>query len=117
MQLRIAQAARQYGIARSTLYRAIHDGRLSATRAGDGTHRIDSAELSRLWGDAPSAPGAQSDDAQLLEEVQALRVELRELRGEVREIRALPPPQASVTQASRQVLARWLERMARRLSV
>jgi excisionase family DNA binding protein len=44
-----SEAARQAGISRSTLYRAIRSGRLSATTDTQGKPRIDAAELSRLY--------------------------------------------------------------------
>jgi len=42
-------AARRAGISRSTLYRALQKGTLSASRGADGKKRIDVAELARVF--------------------------------------------------------------------
>lgn len=69
-QLSIGQAARLTGKSKSTVSRAIKNGRLSATRDGD-RYMIDPAELSRVFdfksGAQPLATGAQpvpQNDAQ-----------------------------------------------------
>jgi excisionase family DNA binding protein len=46
--LTLATAAEQAGTAKSTIFRWIKAGRLSATRADDGTFRIDPSELQRV---------------------------------------------------------------------
>jgi excisionase family DNA binding protein len=52
--LSISEAARAWGIGRSTLQRAIKEGRLSAANRADGSKGIDTAELLRVFGEACS---------------------------------------------------------------
>ncbi len=47
--LRLSEAAEQVGVSKSTLFRAIRAGRLSATRADDRLFLIDAAELFRVY--------------------------------------------------------------------
>lgn len=59
-QLTLGQAAKQVGKSKSTLTRAIQNGKLSAQRQDDNSYGIDPAELFRVW----PATGAQlGDDA------------------------------------------------------
>jgi excisionase family DNA binding protein len=120
MQLTITEAARRYGVARSTLYRAIHQGRISATVAGDGTQRLDLAELIRLWGEPPGGTPTQRDtqaEAEVVVVLRELQDEIQALRHQVEALRALPAPaEPSVGQALRRVLASALTRLANRLS-
>ncbi len=51
----ISEAARTWRIARSTLQRALQEGKLSATTRADGSKGIDTAELIRVFGEAPGA--------------------------------------------------------------
>ena len=53
--IRISEAARTWRMARSTLQRAIREGTLSATIRADGSRGIDTAELIRVFGEAPVA--------------------------------------------------------------
>ena len=47
--LTLGEAARQVTVTKSTLHRAIHDGRLSANRDDQGYYQIDPAELFRVF--------------------------------------------------------------------
>src|SRR3954471_23489692 len=47
--LRLPDAARQVGLHRSSLFRAIRSGRLSATRTEGGDFLIDASELFRVY--------------------------------------------------------------------
>src|SRR4051812_28686885 len=47
--LRLSEAAEQVGVSKSTLFRAVRAGRLSATRADDGLFLIDAAELFQAY--------------------------------------------------------------------
>src|SRR5215208_6546650 len=47
--LSLREAAEAVGVSKSTLFRAIRAGRVSATRDGDGQFRIDPAELFRVY--------------------------------------------------------------------
>ena len=46
------QAARAAGVSRTTIWRAIKDGRLSYEKAADGSFQIDLSELARVFPDA-----------------------------------------------------------------
>ena len=62
MSYSLGQAAKAAGKAKSTILRAVRTGRVSASKAEDGTYRIDPAELHRVF-DAPVAAPVQSNDA------------------------------------------------------
>ena len=47
MQFTLGEAARQCGVAKGTISKAIKTGKLSATRREDGSWSIDNAELAR----------------------------------------------------------------------
>jgi hypothetical protein len=63
----LREAARQAGVAKSTIHRAILRGRLSAARTADGGYAIDASELFRLYPPRSSAlrspNGVQGHDA------------------------------------------------------
>ena len=87
--LSIQQAAKQIGIDRTTLYRHIKQGLVSATTAADGSRQIDTSELLRAYGDKlqkpRSAPGSATD-ARTKEHpgnATALQMELAGLRAQV----------------------------------
>ena len=85
----IAQAARTAGVARSTIYSHLRSGKLSATRTPTGERRIDTSELTRVYG--PVGPTTQSDvvsstplDVAILQtRIEALEAQNRLLRDEV----------------------------------
>ena len=85
----IAQAARTVGVARSTIYSHLRSGKLSATRTPTGERRIDTSELTRVYGSARQT--TQSDvvsstslDMALLQaRIEALEAQNRLLRDEV----------------------------------
>ena len=87
--LTIAQAARTVGVARSTIYSHLRSGKLSATRRPTGERRIDTSELTRVYGSA--GPTTQSnvvnptslDVALLQARIEALEAQNRLLRDEV----------------------------------
>ena len=54
MQYTLGAAARHLGYSKSTLTRAVHAGKLSATRREDGSYVIDGAELLRAFPPRPS---------------------------------------------------------------
>lgn len=47
----IAEAAKLVGRDRKSLYRAIKEGRLSATQSASGARQVDTSELIRVYGD------------------------------------------------------------------
>ena len=48
-----SEAAREAGVSRSTLYRGLRSGLLSASRGADGKSRIDAVELHRVYSSVP----------------------------------------------------------------
>ena len=50
-QVSVAEAARLVGRDRKSLYRAVKQGRLSATHSATGERQIDTAELVRVYGE------------------------------------------------------------------
>src|SRR4029453_11225120 len=78
-----ADAARQLGIARSTLYKLIDQGKVSPTPDG----LVDQAELVRVAAYADTIKGRPGTSADALvdilrEQIQTLRDELQEARAE-----------------------------------
>ena len=92
--LTLTQAAKTAGIARSTLYRAIHNGRLSVTSKPNGSKGIDTSELQRVFGPLQSATkpaihyDAPGDVALLQTRIDALERENGLLRDEIQASRA-----------------------------
>ena len=92
--LTLTQAAKTAGIARSTLYRAIHNGRLSVVSQPNGSKGIDTSELQRVFGSLQSAtnPTGQHDASQdvalLQARIDALERENGLLRDEIQASRA-----------------------------
>ena len=64
--LTLTQAAKTAGIARSTLYRAIRNGRISLLSQPNGSKGIDTSKLQRVFGPLQSAtkPIRQHDASQ-----------------------------------------------------
>ena len=87
--LTIAQAARTVGVARSTIYSHLRSGKLSATRTPTGERRIDTSELTRVYGPARQTTQsdvvspASLDIAVLQARIEALEAQNRLLRDEV----------------------------------
>lgn len=103
--LSLRQAAEQAGTSKSTIFRAIKAGRLSAARTDDGGFAIDPAELFRVYPPkTPSIPLERSperrvghdatvDEAvhvprELEVKVAVMETELRSLKDMVTELRA-----------------------------
>ena len=100
----LATAAEATGLAKTTIWRAIRKGRISATKCDDGTFTIDEAELFRVF---PPTPTQHDSDAALEQSAMVLKREielLREMLNEARRnadhwreqaqtaLRALPAP-------------------------
>ena len=87
--LTLTQAAKTAGIARSTLYRAIHNGRISVVSQPNGSKGIDTSELQRVFGPLrrTTKPTGQYDapqDVALLQaRINALERENGLLRDEI----------------------------------
>lgn len=93
-ELSLSQAAKLTGKSKSTINRAIKNGKLSATRHEDGTYSIDPAELTRAFNVEP-LEGARRRDAdpdatRLIERISALEAMLsreREISADLKEDR------------------------------
>ena len=92
--LSLTEAAKAANIARSTLYRAIRQGRLSVVSHPHGGRGVDTAELIRVFGPLQGATeqtqqsATPSDVALLRVRIEALERENRLLREEVDASRA-----------------------------
>ena len=109
-ELTLSQAAKQVGRGKSTLHRAIKSGRLSASRADDGTFRIDPSELLRAF--PPAVPGRSAGTlrngavpAVERSEVAALRSELIAARQAAAVAEAVADERAAALADARQSLA------------
>jgi hypothetical protein len=122
----ISEAARSWRMARSTLQRALQEGKLSATPRADGSKGIDTVELLRVFGEAPGAlqergssevqratPSAtDSTIATLQAQVQLLQEQLQEARQReawlqsIIEQRLLPPPRHGLIERIAEAIAR-----------
>jgi excisionase family DNA binding protein len=108
--LTLGQAAKETGLGKSTILRAVKSGRLSATRNDDGSWHIDPSELFRVYAptqrgtpDTPGTPAAAQDappstpesarpahplhDPETLARLVALEAEVRGLRELLTEVR------------------------------
>ena len=88
--LTIAQAARTVGVARSTIYAHLRSGKLSATRTPTGERRIDTSELTRVYGavghttQSDVVSPTPQDIALLQAKIEALETQNRLLQDEVK---------------------------------
>lgn len=113
--LNLREAAEQAGTSKSSIFRAIRSGRLSATRDDFGGVQIDPAELARVYPPKPQAPeragpvpagnrGTETRDSGTEE----LRVRNAALEAEVRLLREM----AEGLKAERDRWAAQAERLA-----
>lgn len=92
--LTLTQAAKAARVARSTLYRAIHKGRISVVSQPNGSRGIDTAELIRVFGPLQETTerlqqsNAHQDVLLLRARIDALERENTLLRDEVQASRA-----------------------------
>jgi len=63
-QITVADAARRAGVQRSTIYRKAKKGGISLERGSDGSQRIDTAELYRVYPNASREPQPASAERQ-----------------------------------------------------
>jgi hypothetical protein len=62
MGMSLRNAAKEAGVSKSTILRAVQSGRLSAARTDDGGYDIDPAELFRVYPPQPAQrPGADAE--------------------------------------------------------
>lgn len=114
-KLTIGRMAKLYGLHRSTLHEAVAKGRVTAGLDGKGQKIIDLSEMIRVYGE-PEAfpiqlPTPQPDTSPtpentplqmalqpLMEELQLLRAEIRDLRESLRLIEHKPDPKPKAPQ-------------------
>lgn len=83
----ISEAAKLVGKARTTLYRAVASGRLSATTNATGETVIDIAELSRVYGEFRNARNSSATDASLRDATPDATSRISALEAEVTQLR------------------------------
>lgn len=99
--LSLREAAEQVNVSKSTIFRAIKNGRLSAGRTEDGGFAIDPAELFRVYppvaekqpdnvaagqaAPAPATPGVET--AVLEEQIRSLRETLRRADEQIEDLK------------------------------
>lgn len=80
MSYTLGDAAKATGKSKTTLHRAIKSGRISASKAEDGSYAIEPAELHRVFpavtAKAPEGLSPRNDEEQLSNTLTALRTQL-----------------------------------------
>lgn len=76
MQLSLSAAAKEVDRSKSTLSRAIKDGRLSATRCEDGSYQIVPTELYRVFPVTVPHPAASNTTQPNSDPTETLRIQL-----------------------------------------
>jgi excisionase family DNA binding protein len=116
----MGEAARAVGLSKGTLSRAIANGSLSAEKQPNGSYRIDSAELYRVWLPKRSAVNELTPDnavevERLKARVEGLEQLNRQIEGErdrlhehVVRLTALLPPPPPIPAAPK--IRRWWQR-------
>jgi excisionase family DNA binding protein len=80
MPYSLAEAAQATGLNRSTILRAIKNGRISGTRDDQGAWTVEPVELHRVFPPAAAEPKAVPQDAQADALVAELRAQLADMR-------------------------------------
>jgi excisionase family DNA binding protein len=126
VQITLGEAARQIGVAKGTISKAIKTGKLSATRREDGSWSIDNAELARYLdanghrfrsetgsGEQPETP-PKTDPATdaLVAELKAVIADLRSDRDHWRTVAERLSLAAQKPVEQPQTLWRWLRSRA-----
>ena len=85
----LAQAAKAAGKSKPTIARAIKAGKVSATRAADGSYAIDPAELARVFPLVQHTTGTmkQSVPGNSIRTIEELRLLLAEREETIRDLR------------------------------
>jgi len=86
MQFTLGAAARQCGVAKGTISKAIKTGKLSATRREDGTWSIDNAELARYLDANGHRFRSETGEADQLETAPATGAAIDALVAELRDV-------------------------------
>ena len=87
MSYTLGQAAKATGKAKSTLQRAIKNGRISANRDSNGTYKIDPSELHRVYPPVAPQPVAKTNGATPETVAQHLKTQWEEKITELKEDR------------------------------
>ena len=82
MPLTLAEAAQATGLNRSTILRAIKNGKISGARDEAGAWSVEPVELHRVFPPASATPKAVPQDAQTDALVAELRAQLAEMRSQ-----------------------------------
>jgi hypothetical protein len=110
-EMTLTEAATWAGKTRSTVFKAIKGGRLSARRTDDGQWMIDPAELARVYppagaGNTPrNGAGEQADTARDTAEIEGLRTLNAVLQETVRDLRTERDRLLGVVEAQQRLLA------------
>lgn len=85
MQYTLGTAAKATGKSKSTISRAIKDGKISASKDAHGRFQIDAAELDRVYPVSNGGNGSEGDETHIraTDNRTAATVELAELRAKV----------------------------------
>src|SRR5215213_2866536 len=110
-EMTLTEAATWAGKTRSTVFKAIKGGRLSARRTDDGQWMIDPAELARVYppagtGNTPrNGAGEQADTARDTAEIEGLRTLNAVLQETVRDLRTERDRLLGMIEAQQRLLA------------
>jgi excisionase family DNA binding protein len=86
MMLTLGQAAKAVNVSKSTISRAIKEGRMSSSRTDNGEYQIDPAELFRVYPiKAQENAGIESLDSSSAIGVDELRNQIKQLRDRLRD--------------------------------
>lgn len=89
--LGLREAATEAGVSKSTIFRAIKSGRLSASRDDDGNFAIDPAELFRVYPQGGPEVAPQRPEAQQMKQTETtdLRIRNATLQAELEAARSM----------------------------
>ena len=112
--LNITQAARQWGIARSTLQRAVKRGDISLTASENGMKYIDSSEMMRVYGEALGSSavnlGVASDTHG--KEIKLLREQIQTLNRLIERQDQFIEEKEKVIESQRHYISAFFKRLA-----
>jgi excisionase family DNA binding protein len=112
-KLTITKAAKQFSVGRSTLYRAIHSGRLTVHRE-NGVKYIDSSEMVRVYGTGgnPADTTWTSDDTALEQQLEVEKLHHKYLRSENALLKSELEKKDTIISNQRDMLTSFFKRIA-----